>query len=756
MERCPTCGLAFDPVVGCSTCASSAAVEPALELDWGDRRPPGAVAPSAEADGSTEAGPSEVPVLEVDGAVEAAPGPNHLAESTALVLRLTDLALLIAVVTESLSAMLSVSGAVLRWLGAATADEYLPSKTRLIILFLATVSAVTWTSRLEAVRHEKSGWATAALWAAPWSKEGRGEWRTLFRGIGWYGAFAPLLPLFGVVLFMAWFVWGLVVLKGLVSVSPGGLLVEAALGLCGAVLFFLLRRGLRQFHAERDLDAFAGDEAPGPIGLRTVLPDLLLLGIGVLGMGAAAVWAVGFTGPPAETPLVRLEPPGVPLAVAPAVPPAVPQAEPPAVEPAEVLAEEPAEVVAAQADAEPTADAGPEKVLTLAQLRPGVVFVRRVYLGGRAFTGSGFIATREGLVFTNRHVVEGAADDVRFQVGLADPSNPTHLEVRPAALLFVSPPDSPLDLAALRVDPASVSWPLQPLSLSKAAVSLGDPVTALGFPAVHDQQMVLSVTRGNVSAEKVIIDSVEMIRTDAAINPGNSGGPLVDARGQVIGIVTSKRMDLELVGFAIPARELLPLRARVAPMMRKPFKVPSPLPPARPFNDWRLVEGVAGTLGPLKTFHQNGRHYRLTSTEELPDDFILELELQVDLLIGERVVYRMEAHLLRSIYLGFGTDDSDQQIGYSLGVSDQQLMFIRNGYAVKDSAFDTPTGPFLLSLSRRGSVVSAAVDGAEVMRWDDPSPLPRRGSLTIGGSLSRLTLGKARVTDVGLFSRPRP
>ena len=83
-------------------------------------------------------------------------------------------------------------------------------------------------------------------------------------------------------------------------------------------------------------------------------------------------------------------------------------------------------------------------------------------------------------------------------------------------------------------------------------------------------------------------------------------------------------------------------------------------------------------------------------------------------------------------------------------------MFIRNGYAVKDFAFDTPTGPFLLSLSRRGSVVSAAVDGAEVMRWDDPSPLPRRGSLTIGGSLSRLTLGKARVTDVGLFSRPRP
>ena len=155
--------------------------------------------------------------------------------------------------------------------------------------------------------------------------------------------------------------------------------------------------------------------------------------------------------------------------------------------------------------------------------------------------GSGVIVdAARGLVITNFHVVQNAS---AVQVGLRDRRNFS------AALIGAAPA---LDLAVLRIDARGL--PALPLGRS-AELAVGDAVVAIGNPFGLGQ----TVTAGIVSATNRGLgdgDPRRFIQTDAPINPGNSGGPLINMRGEVVGInsaLISPNQGNVGIGFAIPS-----------------------------------------------------------------------------------------------------------------------------------------------------------------------------------------------------------
>src|SRR3989449_539787 len=154
--------------------------------------------------------------------------------------------------------------------------------------------------------------------------------------------------------------------------------------------------------------------------------------------------------------------------------------------------------------------------------------------------GSGFILSADGYIVTNNHVVE---DAVGIQVKLADG--------RELAAKVVGR-DPKTDLALLKV--AVTGLPVIPVGDSNA-LQVGEPVMAIGNPFGLQQ----TVTTEIVSATGRVIGSGpydNFIQTDASINPGNSGGPLINARGEVIGIntaIVSQGGGSVGIGFAVPS-----------------------------------------------------------------------------------------------------------------------------------------------------------------------------------------------------------
>lgn len=163
--------------------------------------------------------------------------------------------------------------------------------------------------------------------------------------------------------------------------------------------------------------------------------------------------------------------------------------------------------------------------------------------------GSGVIISPDGYIITNNHVVEGATD---IHVTMSD------RRVLPAKLVGSDPLT---DLAVIKIDGKNL--PNVPLGDSRD-LRPGQTVLAFGNPFGFR----FTVTRGIVSAlnrPNPFSDNPRKpggyIQTDAAINPGNSGGPLVDARGEVVGINTflvSESGSFSGMGFAIPAQIVQP------------------------------------------------------------------------------------------------------------------------------------------------------------------------------------------------------
>ena len=226
-----------------------------------------------------------------------------------------------------------------------------------------------------------------------------------------------------------------------------------------------------------------------------------------------------------------------------------PAAEPPAVE------EQPAPA------AEAEAIAAFQKIVTEAKAKalPSLVFIKPVQErleGGEArrqqVFGSGVIIDGEGHVVTNNHVAEKAK---HIRCVLYDKSE---MDATVVGL------DQETDLAVIKLDLSEYKGKLPVATLgTSSALSEGDFVMALGAPLGFSRSVSLGVV-SNLERYFDMAPYTLWIQTDAAINPGNSGGPLVNLKGEVIGINSLGVPSGENLGFAIPvdlvrdiARELI-------------------------------------------------------------------------------------------------------------------------------------------------------------------------------------------------------
>ena len=155
-------------------------------------------------------------------------------------------------------------------------------------------------------------------------------------------------------------------------------------------------------------------------------------------------------------------------------------------------------------------------------------------------TGSGFIISTDGRIITNAHVVEGAT---KVTVTLTDGRTFEGVVVGT---------DKVTDVAAVKIDaqnmPSVIFGNTKSLSPGQWAIAIGNP---LGLDNTVTAGIISAL--GRSSSEVGIPDKrVQFIQTDAAINPGNSGGPLLNDRGEVIGMNTAIRKDAQGLGFAIP------------------------------------------------------------------------------------------------------------------------------------------------------------------------------------------------------------
>lgn len=186
------------------------------------------------------------------------------------------------------------------------------------------------------------------------------------------------------------------------------------------------------------------------------------------------------------------------------------------------------------------------------QVGPSVVYVEvRTARGGAS--GSGFVVDPSGYILTNHHVIEGARSvKVSFLDG-------TTLDAT------VVGSDQFQDLALLKVDPGNRTLVAAPMGDSDK-VEVGELAIAIGAPFGVQNTVTAGIISGlNRTLEESNNVSIKgVLQTDAAINPGNSGGPLLNAKGEVIGINTAIEGPVQGnvgIGYSVPintAKELLP------------------------------------------------------------------------------------------------------------------------------------------------------------------------------------------------------
>lgn len=187
---------------------------------------------------------------------------------------------------------------------------------------------------------------------------------------------------------------------------------------------------------------------------------------------------------------------------------------------------------------------------------------QRQEIGG----GSGFLVTSDGLIVTNRHVVE--RDDVEYTVFTSDGKKyPARVVARDAAL----------DVAMIKIEGNSFTA----LELGDSEeLTPGQSVIAIGNALSEFRNTVSvgvisglsrSIIAGDSTGQAELLD--EVVQTDAAINPGNSGGPLINLRGQVVAVNVAVAQGSENIGFAIPINGVKPVieAAKSGQKISRPF-----------------------------------------------------------------------------------------------------------------------------------------------------------------------------------------
>ncbi len=184
---------------------------------------------------------------------------------------------------------------------------------------------------------------------------------------------------------------------------------------------------------------------------------------------------------------------------------------------------------------------------------PGVVNISEVMLMKDAYlhvhpvpgVGSGFIINKDGFILTNAHVVFGSQE---IKVTLEDG------RIFPGEIRGI---DTIKDLAVIRIKASGLPVPEmamnENLKIGQMAIAIGSPLGLVGGPTVTAG--VVSALNRSIQTEATFMEG--LIQTDAAINPGNSGGPLINSRGEVIGVNSAVIPFAQGIGFAIPIQSAI-------------------------------------------------------------------------------------------------------------------------------------------------------------------------------------------------------
>ena len=215
-------------------------------------------------------------------------------------------------------------------------------------------------------------------------------------------------------------------------------------------------------------------------------------------------------------------------------------------------------------------------------------------------SGTGFIVSEDGLVVTNKHVVEG---ERRVTILLA-----TGEEYRGN----VSQRSSVFDLAYVEID-STRTFAALPLGDSEE-VRVSESVIAIGYPLSEELGLKPTVSLGIVSAKRD-----DYLQTDASLNPGNSGGPLLDSTGNVIGVVTARVESTETgrpvtgIGFAIPISAVRQdLEGSTASGSASPNATSTPLPTIPPTPD---VEATKTAMEAMDAHRRQAEQATRAATE---------------------------------------------------------------------------------------------------------------------------------------------
>lgn len=166
--------------------------------------------------------------------------------------------------------------------------------------------------------------------------------------------------------------------------------------------------------------------------------------------------------------------------------------------------------------------------------------------------GTGIIVSEDGYILTNAHVVDGASSSITVDLYDGKEYDGTVLWS-----------DSAIDLAIVKIDAngltAAEMGDSDDVKIGDYAVAIGNPL-GLNFERSTTQGIISGLDRTITTTDGNSTSNMEgLIQTDASINSGNSGGPLINSKGQVIGINTAKASSAEGLGFAIPINTALPV-----------------------------------------------------------------------------------------------------------------------------------------------------------------------------------------------------
>ena len=235
--------------------------------------------------------------------------------------------------------------------------------------------------------------------------------------------------------------------------------------------------------------------------------------------------------------------------------------------------------------------------------------------------GSGFVYSDEGYVITNQHVVQDAE---RVMITFLDGE---------AYIGNVIGTDRDLDIAVVKVEPTNTY--LQPIKIGDSSkLKVGEKIAAIGNPFGLSGSMTSGIVSqmGRFLPQETGYSIPYVIQTDAAINPGNSGGPLINMKGEVVGINTaiqSATGEFSGIGFAVPANTV----KKVVPVLIQDGEFKHPwmgisgtdvdpeLAEVRGLNSSKgflvvsVIEGspaeTAGLLGVTETRETDGREFAL-------------------------------------------------------------------------------------------------------------------------------------------------